>query len=687
MMNQPMNPLTPAPGQLPNFPPQMVNIPGGIPNMRPEFAMGMPMPPMPPMPQNPQANPASQGVSLYVGNLDPEVNEQRLYEHFVQYGHIINTKVMRDSYNGESRGFGFVTFANLNDALRAKSLLNYTKILDREIRIALKRNPSELNQSANLFFKNVDPTITSKKLEEECSKFGSIISCVVKVDEENLKPLGYAYVQFENQQNADECVQQMNNMKMGEKNISVGVFLPKNKRQNPYSKSNLYIKQFPESWKEDKIREFVNSTFGVYGAISSLGVFEDKNIQKMYAFVAFDDQDVAQKAYNELNDHEIPESDDKLYVAYAQDKATRKRTLKAKHMKFKNETNLYIKSLKPEVTNDQVTEAFAKFGKVTSVCIKTHEPKIVPGAMPQTDKPRLNFGFINFSTADEAKFAFTECKKDSVVMSLLDEGLLTRGGEFVYYAQSKTVRQQYLRMQKKNMKTFKSIQDNVLQYYQLMKYFMPQNFRANNKPGNKNMNMSNRGRGANNYRNRGNGRGFYKGSDRGDMSQFSGNTPAPNQQGGTPTPQPNMMFNNDLGAFGMPPNMAMPGMSGNFGSQMMNQGQMASMMNMNQNPQVGVAGIPAQVNAQAINKDLNWLKANMEEFEAIDDNEKKNILGNLMYPLVEKEVDEADHVPKITGMLIDLEVLAVNEIIEILEADEYRSGRIQEAVAIIRDSE
>jgi len=194
---------------------------------------------------------------------------------------------MRDSYNGESRGFGFVTFANINDALRAKSLLNYTKILDREIRIALKRNPTELNTSANLFFKNLDPTITSKKLEEECSKYGSIISCVVKVDEESNRPLGYGYVQFETGPNADDCVQAMNNMKLGEKNISVSHFLPKNKRLNPYAKSNLYIKQFPSDWDMVKIEEYCRETFQIYGTISSCGVFEDKNISKYFAFVAF----------------------------------------------------------------------------------------------------------------------------------------------------------------------------------------------------------------------------------------------------------------------------------------------------------------------------------------------------------------------------------------------------------------
>merc|ERR1719230_2261640 len=83
-------------------------------------------------------------------------------------------------------------------------------------------------------------------------------------------------------------------------------------------------------------------------------------------------------------------------------------------------------------------------------------------------------------TAEEAKNAFTECKKDPAVLCCIDQSLNSRGGEFIYYAQTKTVRQQYLRMQKKNMKTFKLIQDNVLQYYQLMKYFMPQKFNNNN---------------------------------------------------------------------------------------------------------------------------------------------------------------------------------------------------------------
>lgn len=464
----------------------------------------------------------------------------------------------------------------------------------------------------------------------------------------------------------------------------------------------MYIKQFPQAWKEPEIEDFITKNFGIYGTISSMGVFDDKNIQKFYAFVAFEEQEFAQTALVELQDHAFEGHEEKLYIAYAQDKATRRRTLKTKHMKFKNETNLYIKSLKGDVLDKQISTAFEKYGKVTSVCIKTHEPKNTPGIVPSSEKPavKLKFGFVNFSSAEEAKTAFTECKKDPNVLCLLDQSLLSRGGEFVYYAQSKTVRQQYLRMQKKNLKTFKIIQDNVLQYYQLMKYFMPQNFRQNNR-GNNRGGPNNRGNRGTGFRSRGGqnqGRGFSSGQrdNNRDHHSQSGNTPTPgpNQHGNTPAP--NMMFNNtDLQQFAQ-----MQGMSGlpmNFQQQMMGQGGMPSLM-MGQPPQSGapqqmVPGMggqpqmPMLTPQAAQNRDCAWLKNNISEFENMDNHEKKNILGNLMYPLVEKSVSNPEHVPKITGMLIDLEVLKVIEIVEIMENQDALKDRIDEAIGIINETE
>jgi len=58
-----------------------------------------------------------------------------------------------------------------------------------------------------------------------------------------------------------------------------------------------------------------------------------------------------------------------------------------------------------------------------------------------------------------------------------------------------------------------------------------------------------------------------------------------------------------------------------------------------------------------------------------------------MYPLVEKNVSDKESVPKITGMLIDLEVLKSIEILEIMENEEALKERIEEAMGIINDTE
>merc|ERR1712050_400264 len=120
-------------------------------------------------------------------------------------------------------------------------------------------------------------------------------------------------------------------------------------------------------------------------------------------------------------------------------------------------------------------------------------------------------------------------------------------------------------------------------------------------------------------------------------------------------------------------------------------GQVPPMMQQGQNAPAMVPGMQTQLpmmqpQTQTI-RDLNWMKNNMSDFEALDNDEKKNILGNLMYPLVEQAVSNPEHVPKITGMLIDLEVLKVIEIVEIMENTDALKDRIDEAIGIINETE
>jgi len=80
---------------------------------------------------------------------------------------------------------------------------------------------------------------------------------------------------------------------------------------------------------------------------------------------------------------------------------------------------------------------------------------------------------------------------------------------------------------------------------------------------------------------------------------------------------------------------------------------------------------------------LGWLKANINIFNSYPQDKKKGILGPLMYQKVEEVCDDKINIPKITGMLIDFDVLEIGEIIEILENKETLKERVKEAKEII----
>ena len=84
-------------------------------------------------------------------------------------------------------------------------------------------------------------------------------------------------------------------------------------------------------------------------------------------------------------------------------------------------------------------------------------------------------------------------------------------------------------------------------------------------------------------------------------------------------------------------------------------------------------------------KDLRWLKSSIPQFNSMSQSEQKMILGNLMYQRVAEITKNQNLIPKITGMLIDLEVLTIVEIIEILEKKDVLIERIDEAIKIIEE--
>lgn len=72
--------------------------------------------------------------NLFVGNLSHDTSFSQLADHFFKIGKVLNAKVAIDR-EGLCKGYGFVEMASDQDAKRALTELNHTKIDGMKIEI------------------------------------------------------------------------------------------------------------------------------------------------------------------------------------------------------------------------------------------------------------------------------------------------------------------------------------------------------------------------------------------------------------------------------------------------------------------------------------------------------------------------------------------------------------------------
>lgn len=87
---------------------------------------------------------------LFVGNLNWQIRRQELKDHFGQWGEVAYATVSLDRETKRSRGFGFITFINEEDAIKAKEEATGKEFHDRELYIEYARpkpEDGELQQS------------------------------------------------------------------------------------------------------------------------------------------------------------------------------------------------------------------------------------------------------------------------------------------------------------------------------------------------------------------------------------------------------------------------------------------------------------------------------------------------------------------------------------------------------------
>ncbi|KAI0266520.1 hypothetical protein BC834DRAFT_132691 [Gloeopeniophorella convolvens] len=82
--------------------------------------------------------------NLFCKNLDPSIDSNGLFAHFRKYGQIVSARVMRNE-NGDSRGFGFVSFQTPDAAAAAMHGMNGVLLGSKQLVVRL-HEPKQLRQ-------------------------------------------------------------------------------------------------------------------------------------------------------------------------------------------------------------------------------------------------------------------------------------------------------------------------------------------------------------------------------------------------------------------------------------------------------------------------------------------------------------------------------------------------------------
>ncbi|CAI2301766.1 unnamed protein product [Caenorhabditis sp. 36 PRJEB53466] len=187
--------------------------------------------------------------NVYVKNFGDHYDQDSLEKLFAKFGTITSCAVM-SSAEGKSKGFGFVAFAEPEEAEKAVQALNDTIIEGSDLKLHVCRaqkkseRQAELKkkhemhkvermqkyQGVNLYVKNLDETVDDEGLKKHFETFGNITSAKVMTDE-NGRSKGFGFVCFEKPEEATTAVTEMNSKMVCSKPLYVALAQRKEDRR------------------------------------------------------------------------------------------------------------------------------------------------------------------------------------------------------------------------------------------------------------------------------------------------------------------------------------------------------------------------------------------------------------------------------------------------------------------------
>lgn len=182
---------------------------------------------------------------LYVGNLPFTIDSAQLGDAFSEYGNVENADVVFDPKTGRSRGYGFITFATVEEAQNAITELDGADFGGRTIRVSFPTPRSENGEKrerrdrprrqdapgSKVYVGNLSWSTDDQSLGDIFSEYGDVVNAKVITDMETGRSKGFGFVTFSSSNEADSAVAQLDGQNVDGRVLRVNI--AEDKKRSP----------------------------------------------------------------------------------------------------------------------------------------------------------------------------------------------------------------------------------------------------------------------------------------------------------------------------------------------------------------------------------------------------------------------------------------------------------------------
>ncbi|KAG9019653.1 Protein phosphatase PP2A regulatory subunit B [Tulasnella sp. 427] len=248
--------------------------------------------------------------------------------------------------------------------------------------------PSAPTPSASLYVGELDPSVSEAMLFEIFNMLGPVASIRVCRDAVTRRSLGYAYVNYLNAADGERALETLNYSLIKGRPCRI-MWSQRDPALRKTGQGNIFIKNLDEGIDNKSLHD----TFAAFGNVLSCKVVTDEQGRsKGYGYVHYETQESAEAAIKAVDGMLL--NDKKVFVGHHIPKKERQSKIDEMKAQF---TNLYIKNIPAETTDEEFSELFSKYGAVTSAIVQRDE-----------EGRNKGFGFVNYDKHEDAAKAVEE---------------------------------------------------------------------------------------------------------------------------------------------------------------------------------------------------------------------------------------------------------------------------------------